>query len=54
MEEINTKLILKEGDSSYDKPNLTSLVEQNPTEQNKLRSDIEFLSMMTGIDLGGD
>ena len=54
MEEINTKLILKEGDSSYEEPNLTNDIKQNPTEQNKLRSDIEFLSMMTGIDLGGD
>ena len=36
------------------KPDEGEDVVQDNSEQEQLRSDVEFLSMMTGVDLGGD
>jgi len=43
-------LVLIEADNEASKPDKGKDVMQ----QEQLRSDVEFLSMMTGVDLGGD
>ena len=47
-------LVLIEGDNEVSKPDKGEDVIQDNSEQEQLRSDVEFLSMMTGVDLGGD
>ena len=47
-------LILIEADNEVSKPDKGEDVIQDISEQEQLRSDVEFLSMMTGVDLGGD
>ena len=47
-------LVLIEADDEVSKPDKGEDVIQDISEQEQLRSDVEFLSMMTGIDLGGD
>lgn len=47
-------LVLIEADNEVSKPNKGEDVIQDNSEQEQLRSDVEFISMMTGIDLGGD
>ena len=47
-------LVLIEADNEASKPEKGKDVMQDNSEQEQLRSDVEFLSMMTGVDLGGD
>ena len=47
-------LVLIEADNEVSKPNKGEDVIQDNSEQEQLRSDVEFISMMTGVDLGGD
>ncbi len=47
-------LVLIEADNEVSKPNKGEDVIQDNSEQEQLRSDVEFISMMTGIDIGGD
>ena len=47
-------LVLIEADDEVSKPDKSEDVIQDTSEQEQLRSDMEFLSMMTGVDLGGD
>ena len=47
-------LVLIEANNEVSKPDKGEDVIQDISEQEKLRSDVEFLSMMTGVDLGGD
>ena len=59
MEENNIEvkdknLILIEANNEVSKPDKGEDVIQDISEQEQLRSDVEFLSMMTGVDLGGD
>lgn len=59
MEENTTELkdknfVLIEADNEVSKPDKGEDITQDTSEQEQLRSDVEFLSMMTGVDLGGD
>nr|DAR63227.1 MAG TPA: hypothetical protein [Caudoviricetes sp.] len=45
-------LVLIEADDEVSKPDKSEDVIQDTSEQEQLRSDMEFLSMMTGVDLG--
>ena len=47
-------LVLIEADNEVSTPDKGKDVMQDNSEQEQLRSDVEFLSMMTGVDLGGD
>lgn len=47
-------LVLIEANNEVSKPDEGEDVVQDNSEQEQLRSDVEFLSMMTGVDLGGD
>lgn len=47
-------LILIEADHEEVKPEQNENIKQNNSATEQLRSDVEFISMMTGIDLGGD
>jgi hypothetical protein len=47
-------LVLIEADNEVSKPDKGEDVIQDNSEQEQLRSDVEFISMMTGVDLGGD
>ena len=47
-------LVLIEADNEVSKPDKSEDVIQDNSEQEQLRSDVEFISMMTGVDLGGD
>lgn len=47
-------LVLIEASNEVYKPDEGEDVVQDNSEQEQLRSDVEFLSMMTGVDLGGD
>jgi len=47
-------LVLIEADNEVSKPDKGEDITQDTSEQEQLRSDVEFLSMMTGVDLGGD
>lgn len=47
-------LVLIEADDEASKPDKGEDATQDTSEQEQLRSDVEFLSMMTGVDLGGD
>lgn len=47
-------LVLIEADNKVSKPDKGEDAIQDISEQEQLRSDVEFLSMMTGVDLGGD
>lgn len=47
-------LVLIEASKEVSKPDEGEDVVQDNSEQEQLRSDVEFLSMMTGVDLGGD
>lgn len=47
-------LVLIEANNEVSKPDKGEDVIQDISEQEQLRSDVEFLSMMTGVDLGGD
>lgn len=47
-------LVLIEASNEVSKPDECEDVVQDNSEQEQLRSDVEFLSMMTGVDLGGD
>lgn len=47
-------LVLIEGNNEVSKPDKGEDAMQDTSEQEQLRSDVEFLSMMTGVDLGGD
>lgn len=47
-------LVLIEADDEVSEPDTGEDVIQDTSEQEQLRSDVEFLSMMTGVDLGGD
>ena len=47
-------LVLSEASNEVSKPDEGEDVVQDNSEQEQLRSDVEFLSMMTGVDLGGD
>lgn len=47
-------LVLIEASNEVSKPDEGADVAQDNSEQEQLRSDVEFLSMMTGVDLGGD
>ena len=47
-------LVLIEPNNEVSKPDKGEDVIQDISEQEQLRSDVEFLSMMTGVDLGGD
>lgn len=47
-------LVLFEASNEVSKPDEGEDVVQDNFEQEQLRSDVEFLSMMTGVDLGGD
>lgn len=47
-------LVLIEADNEVSKPDKSEDIIQDTSEQEQLRSDVEFLSMMTGVDLGGD
>lgn len=47
-------LVLIEAENEVSKPDKGEDIVQNTSEQEQLRSDVEFLSMMTGVDLGGD
>lgn len=54
-EEIEEKnLILVEAYHEEVKPEPNENVVQDSSATEQLRSDVEFLSMMTGVDLGGD
>ena len=54
-EEIEEKnLILVEAYHEEVKPEPNENVNQDSSATEQLRSDVEFLSMMTGVDLGGD
>ena len=54
-EEIEEKnLILVEAYHEEVKPEPNENVVQDSSATEELRSDVEFLSMMTGVDLGGD
>ena len=46
--------VLIEANNEVSKPDKGEDVIQDISEQEQLRSDVEFLSMMTGVDLGGD
>lgn len=46
-------LVLIEASNEVSKPDEGEDVAQDNSEQEQLRSDVEFLSMMTGVDLGG-
>lgn len=57
MEENTTELkdknlVLIEADNEVSKPDKSEDITQDTSEQEQLRSDVEFLSMMTGVDLG--
>lgn len=52
MEEKN--LILVEAYHEEVKPEQNENTSQDNSATEQLRSDVEFLSMMTGVDLGGD
>ena len=54
MEVDNKELILIEADNEVSKPNTGENTIQDTSEQEQLRSDVEFISMMTGVELGGD
>lgn len=60
MEEKNSEkieeknLILVEAYHEEVKPEPNENVVQDSSATEQLRSDVEFLSMMTGVDLGGD
>ena len=43
-------LVLIEADNEVSKPDKGEDVIQDNSEQEQLRSDVEFLSMMTGVD----
>lgn len=47
-------LVLIEANNEVSKLDKGEDVIQDISEQEQLRSDVEFLSMMTGVDLGGD
>ena len=47
-------LVLIEANNEVSKPDKGEDVIQDISEQEQLRSDVGFLSMMTGVDLGGD
>lgn len=47
-------LVLIEASNEVSKLDEGKDVMQDNSEQEQLRSDVEFLSMMTGVDLGGD
>lgn len=47
-------LVLIEANNEVSKPDKGEDIIQDISEQEQLRSDVEFLSMMTGVDLGGD
>ena len=47
-------LVLIEANNEVSKPDKGEDVIQDMSEQEQLRSDVEFISMMTGVDLGGD
>lgn len=54
-EEIEEKnLILVEAYHEEVKPEPNENVVQDSSATEQLRSDVEFLSMMIGVDLGGD
>ena len=54
-EEIEEKnLILVQAYHEEVKPEPNENVVQDSSATEQLRSDVEFLSMMTGVDLGGD
>lgn len=48
--------IIASPDQGYivEKPILEEISQSSTSEIETLRSDVEFLSMMTGVDLGGD
>lgn len=46
-------LVLIEASNEVSKPDEGEDVAQDNSEQEQLRSDVEFLSMMTGVDLMG-
>lgn len=48
--------IIASPDQGYivEKPMLEEISQSSTSEIETLRSDVEFLSMMTGVDLGGD
>ncbi len=54
MEAENKSLILIEADDKISEPDTGENTVQDTSEQEQLRSDVEFISMMTGVDLGGD
>lgn len=60
MEKENSKeieeknLILVEAYHEEVKPEPNENISQDSSATEQLRSDVEFLSMMTGVDLGGD
>lgn len=47
-------LVLIEADNEVSKLDKGKDVMQDNSKQEQLRSDVEFISMMTGVDLGGD
>ena len=53
-EVTDKNLVLIEANNEVSKPDKGEDVIQDISEQEQLRSDVEFLSMMTGVDLGGD
>lgn len=50
----NKKIVLIEAKDEASVPDKGEDVIQDASKQEQLRSDIEFLSMMIGVDLGGD
>lgn len=51
---IDEKMIFENNSEPKPETVITELVMADTSEKDQLRSDVEFLSMMTGIDLGGD
>lgn len=50
----NKKIVFIEANDEASEPDKGEDVIQDASKQEQLRSDIEFLSMMIGVDLGGD
>lgn len=50
----NKKIVLIEANDESSDPDKGEDVIQDASKQEQIRSDIEFLSMMIGVDLGGD
>lgn len=56
IDDESNETIIASPDKGYivEKPSLEQISQSSTSEIESLRSDVDFITMMTGVDLGGD